>query len=264
MKQITWLFSTLLVCLLVLVGCDKKDSNVLKVGATPVPHAELLKLVKDDLKEKGIQLEVVEFTDYVTPNLALRDKQIDVNFFQHTPYLDRFNKERGLDLINFAGIHVEPMGLYSKTINHIDKLKNGSSIAIPNDSVNGGRALLLLQAKGLITLDKNAGLLATEKDIVTNRKNLKFKALEAAQLPRVLGDLDAAIINGNFAIEAGLNPVSDALVIEGAESPYVNILTIRKGEKEDKRYIELAKALKSDKVKSFILTKYNGGVVPAF
>lgn len=245
-------------------GCSKKDDSKLKVGATPVPHAEILKLIKDDLKKDGVELEIVEFTDYVTPNIALNDKQIDANFFQHLPYLESFIRERNMQLASLAGIHVEPLGLYSEKISSFDKLPDGAVIAIPNDPTNEGRALLLLQANGLIKLDEKAGLEGTPVNIIENPKKLKFRELEAAQLPRVLNDVDAAVINGNYAIEAKLNPIEDALILEGAESPYVNIIAIRKGTENDDKLQKLVKALQSEKVKEFILNNYNGGVVPVF
>jgi D-methionine transport system substrate-binding protein len=216
----------------------KKDAGsatlTLTVGATPVPHAELLNLVKDDLAAQGITLKVVEFTDYVTPNTALIAGDLDANFFQHIPYLES-NPEWTAALANAFGVHVEPFGLYSNSIKGIAELKDGATIAIPNDPSNGGRALLLLQANGLITLKPGAGITATPQDIATNPKNLKFRELEAAQLPRSLLDVDAAAINGNYALEAGLNPAKDSLIIEGAESPYVNIVVVKKGSEADSR-----------------------------
>jgi D-methionine transport system substrate-binding protein len=236
----------------------------LKVGATPVPHAELLNLVKDDLAAQGITLEVVEFTDYVTPNLALDSGDLDANYFQHIPYLESFSREHGLDLVSVFGIHVEPLGLYSSKISSLAELKDGSTIAIPNDPTNEGRALLLLQANGLITLSANAGLEGTPLDITGNPKNLKFSELEAPQLPRALGDVDAAIINGNYALDAGLNPVTDSLILEGADSPYVNIVAVKRGNENDPRISALSKALRSEKVRTYIQTTYDGGVVAVF
>ncbi len=254
----------LLAALLAFTSCGKKNENALKVGATPVPHAELLNLVVDNLKEKGIELEIVEFTDYVTPNLALNDGQIDVNFFQHAPYMEDFARDRNINLETLAGIHIEPLGLYSKKYTDYKDIPDGAVIAIPNDPSNGGRALLLLQAKGLITIDSAAGLKATERDITENPHNFQIKPLEAAQLPRILDDVDGAVINGNYALEAGMNPVESSLFLEGAESPYVNILTIRGGEKDTPAFKALVEALTSDEVKEFMLNKYNGGVVPVF
>jgi len=238
--------------------------QTLKVGATPVPHVQILEQVKDDLAAKGIKLEIVELSDYVTPNLALADKQLDANFFQHLPYLQSFASERKLELESVVAVHVEPLGLYSKKYKSVDALPSKATIAIPNDPTNEGRALIFLASKGLIKLSPNAGLKATPKDIVENKKGFKFKELEAAQLPRTLQDVAASIINGNFALQAGLNPVKDSLLLEGGESPYANILVVRKGESKDPRIVALAQALTSQKVKDFILKTYNGGVVPAF
>ncbi|MBN2796753.1 MAG: MetQ/NlpA family ABC transporter substrate-binding protein [Clostridia bacterium] len=264
MKKIIILVLSLIVAFAA-IGCEKEaDEKVIKVGATPVPHAELLNLVKEDLKEKGYTLEVVEFTDYVTPNIALSDGDIDANFFQHVPYLEEFSAEHNLDLASIGTIHVEPLGLYSEKIVTIDELKEGSVIGIPSDSVNGGRALILLENNGLIKLKENAGLKATEKDIVENPKNLVFKPIEAAQLPRVLPDVDAAIINGNYALEAGLSPAEDALILEGAESPYANIITVRSEDQNNEALLALVDALQTDKVKTYIEENYGGGVVEAF
>lgn len=252
-----------LAAILGLSGCAKKTST-LKVGATPVPHAELLKLVEPDLEAKGIKLEIVEFTDYVTPNIALAEKQLDANFFQHVPYLESFATERKLSLESAGLVHVEPLGLYSKKFATVEALPKGATIALPNDPTNEGRALILLQAKRLIKLAADAGLKAGPAQVVENPKGFKFKELEAAQLPRTLVDVDAAIINGNYALESGLNPVKDALVLEGADSPYANIVAVRSGEAKDPRILALLEALHSQKVKDFILATYKGGVVPAF
>ncbi|QQO11087.1 MetQ/NlpA family ABC transporter substrate-binding protein [Breznakiella homolactica] len=246
-------------------GGDKGSSaNVLVVGATPVPHAELLNLVKADLAAQGIELRVVEFTDYVTPNMALDAGDLDANFFQHSPYLESFSAERNLPLVTAFAVHVEPLGFYSASLKNISDLKDGAVIAIPNDPTNEGRALLLLQARGLIKLSPQAGLQGTPMDITDNPKKLRFRELEAAQLPRSLGDVDGAIINGNYAMEAGLNPVQDALLIEGAESPYVNVVAVKKGNENDPRIKALESALRSQKIKEYILANYNGGVVAVF
>ena len=268
MKKIISLIAVSILVIVGLTSCgEKKAENMsveIKVGATPVPHSEILEIAKEELAEKGYTLEVVEFTDYVTPNLALSDGEIDANFFQHIPYLDEFAKERNLALVSAGGVHVEPMGLYSGKIKDIAEIQDGAVIAIPNDPSNGARALILLQTNEFIKLDPNAGLKATEYDIIENPRNFKFKALEAAQLPRVLEDVDAAVINGNYAIESGLNPVKDALLIEGAESPYVNIVAVKTGEENSEKIKALMTALKSEKVKKFIEEKYQGGVVPIF
>lgn len=245
-------------------GEKEKAEIVLKVGATPIPHAEILDVVKPLLEQKGIKLEVAVFDDYVQPNTSLADKEIDANFFQHQPYLDNFNAERGLSLTSLAKVHVEPLGLYSKTLKNVDELKDGSTIAIPNDATNNARALLLLQANGIIKLKDGGNITSSENDVVENTKNIKFEAIEAAQLPRVLEDVDAAIINTNFAIPAGLNPVNDALIIEGGNSPYANILVIRQGDENREDLKELAAALNSPEVKKFIEEKYEGAIIPAF
>jgi D-methionine transport system substrate-binding protein len=271
MKKVFTLVSALLlaaVLVLPVFGRPKQDAaggrQTLVVGATPVPHAELLNLVKGDLAAQGIDLQVVEFTDYVTPNLSLDAGDLDANFFQHVPYLESFSAERRLNLVSVFGVHVEPLGLYSRSLKTIGELKNGASIAIPNDPTNRGRALILLQNNGLITLSPGAGLEGTPADIASNPKNLRFHELEAPQLPRSLGDVDAAVINGNYALDAGLNPVEDSLLLEDSQSPYVNIVAVKKGNEKDPRILALAAALRSQKVKDFILANYNGGVVPVF
>ena len=244
-------------------GGSQRSDSVLTVGATPVPHAELLNLVSEDLAAQGITLRILEFTDYIQPNMALQAGDLDANFFQHLPYLES-NAEWTAALVSAFGVHVEPFGLYSTRHRNVNDLPNGASIAIPNDPTNGGRALLLLQSNGLIRLRPDAGLQATPRDIVANPRNFRFQELEAAQLPRSLQDVDAATINGNFAMQAGLNPVHDSLIIEGAESPYVNIVAVRSGMENDPRIIALKNALFSEKVREFIYSRYDGGVVPAF
>ncbi|MCX7710893.1 MAG: MetQ/NlpA family ABC transporter substrate-binding protein [Clostridia bacterium] len=241
-----------------------KKTVKLVVGATPVPHAEILSVVKPALKEKGIELEVKEFTDYVTPNTALNDKQLDANFFQHVPYMEDFASKKNIQLVSAVKVHVEPMGAYSQKIKSKDELKDGAIIAIPNDATNEGRALLLLQKQGLIKLKDEKALAQTPKDIVENNKKLKFKELEAAQLPRVLQDIDLAVINTNFALEGKLNPTKDALFIEDKDSPYANILTVRPDNQKDEAIQELVKALNSEEVKRFLEDKYKGAIVPAF
>lgn len=246
-------------------GCEKKEQNVLKVGATPEPHAAILNLIADDLAKEGIVLKVIEFTDYVTPNEAVESGEIDANFFQHKPYMDSFNTERGYHLVSAAGVHVEPIALYSKKVASVAELKDGATIAIPNDPTNEGRALLLLQANGLITLDEAAGLTAVPANITGNQKGLKFQEIEAASLPRVLADVDAAVINGNYALPAGLNAKKDGLLVEGAESPYVNILCVKAGRESEAAVKKLAAALQSQKVKDYIEEHYpNGDVVATF
>ncbi|MDR2258324.1 MAG: MetQ/NlpA family ABC transporter substrate-binding protein [Treponema sp.] len=242
---------------------EKAGTTVLKVGASPIPHAELLNLVKDDLAAQGIRLEVVEFTDYIVPNTALISGELDANYFQHVPYLES-NDDWKATLAFIYGIHVEPFGLYSQKYKSIADLPQGATIAIPNDPSNGGRALLLLQAKGLIKLKPEAGLSPTDLDIIDNPRGFRFRPLEAAQLPRSLADVDGAAINGNYALEAGINPVRDNLIIEGADSPYVNGVVVRKGDENDSRVAALKKALQSPKVRDYISTRFDGGVVAAF
>ncbi|AQS52009.1 MAG TPA: MetQ/NlpA family ABC transporter substrate-binding protein [Paenalcaligenes hominis] len=236
----------------------------LSIAATPVPHAELLEFVKPTLAEQGVDLDIKVFTDYVQPNVQVADNQIDVNFFQHKPYLDTFNKEHKTELVSVALVHVEPFGAYSNKIKDLAELKDGALVALPNDPSNGARALLLLQQEGLIELKDPSNILATSRDVAKNPKKLKFKELEAATLPRVLADVDLALINTNYALEAGLNPLKDALFIEGADSPYANIVvtTAEKAEQEDVK--KLVEALHSDAVRQQIEDKYQGAIVPAF
>ena len=239
----------------------QSSTTKIVVGATPEPHAALLSLVVDDLAAQGITLQVVEFTDYVTPNEALEAGDIDANFFQHLPYMDSFNKERGYHLVSAAGIHIEPIAVYSKKVTKLADLKKGADIAIPNDPTNEGRALLLLQSAGLIKLRADAGLEAIPLDITENPKNFKFSEIEAATLPRVLSDVDAAIINGNYAIPAGLVATRDGLFVEGADSPYVNVIAVKEGNENNPAIKALIEALKSDEVAAFVAEKYKNGEV---
>ena len=285
MKKLTTLFLAGLLLTATLVGCGQKTDQeatatdtgsnpvVLKVGSSPIPHEELLKFVAPKLEEQGVKLEVVTFTDYVQPNAALADGQLDANFFQHLPYLESYNESNGTKLVSVGNIHVEPLALYSKKVKSVEELADGATIAIPNDPTNCGRALILLQAKGIIKLSDQAGLEATEKDIVENAKNLTFKPVEAAQLPRILEEVDGAVINGNYAIESSLVPTKDALtltasgedrVLEGSESPYANIIATREDNKDSEAVKKLVEALQTEDVKAFIAEHYNGGVVPAF
>lgn len=267
MKNLRRRLTTLLLgSLLLLTACNttNEESSVLKVGATPVPHAELLQLVKSDLESQGITLEIIEFTDYVTPNLALSEGEIHANFFQHIPYMESFSQEHGLNLVSAGKVHVEPLGLYANKITSLEDLKPGATIAIPNDPTNEGRALILLEANNLIKLSEDAGLEATPSDIVENPLSLDFKAIEAAQLPRSLEDVDAAVINTNYALEAGLNPTEQALIIEGMNSPYANIIAVVAGQESSESIQALVEALNSDKIKDYIESTYNGSIVPAF
>jgi D-methionine transport system substrate-binding protein len=236
----------------------------ISVAATAVPHAELLEFVKPALAKEGVELKIKVFTDYVQPNVQVAERRLDANFFQHQPYLDEFNASRGTQLVSIAGVHVEPFGAYSSKIKTLAELPEGAQVVIPNDATNGGRALLLLQKAGVIKLKADAGITATVKDIAENPKGIKVRELEAATLPRVLAQVDLALINTNYALEAGLNPTKDALVIEGSDSPYVNILVTTAEKKDNADLQKLAKALHSAEVKQFIADKYKGAVVPAF
>ncbi|MET7693735.1 MetQ/NlpA family ABC transporter substrate-binding protein [Streptomyces sp. NPDC005483] len=241
-------------------------SGPLVVAASPTPHAEILNYVKENLAKKaGLDLEVKEFTDYVTPNTATEDGSVGANYFQNQPYLDDFNKKRGTHIVPVVTVHLEPLGLYSHKVKSADALKSGATIAVPNDSVNEARALKLLAANGLITLKDGVGNEATPSDITKNPKKLKFKELEAAQTPRSLDDVDAAVVNGNYAIEADLKPASDALVLESAKNnPYGNFLAVKDGNEDDPRVKKLAKLLTSPEVKKFIQDKYAGSVIASF
>ncbi|CAH0650446.1 MULTISPECIES: MetQ/NlpA family ABC transporter substrate-binding protein [Pseudomonas] len=239
-------------------------AETLTVAATPVPHAEILNFVKPALAKEGVELKVKEFTDYIQPNVQVAEKRLDANFFQHQPYLDEFNKAKGTDLVSVVGVHIEPLGVYSTKIKKLDELPSGATVVIPNDATNGGRALLLLDKAGVIKLKDNKNILSTVKDVAENPKNIKFRELEAATIPRVLTQVDAALINTNYALEAKLNPEKDALAIEGSDSPYVNILVARPDNKDSDAMKKLATALHSPEVKQFITEKYKGAVVPAF
>lgn len=235
----------------------------IKVGVSPVPHAEIINAVKDKLAKEGVNVELVEFNDYVQPNLALNDKSLDANFFQHKPYLEEFCKSRNLKLVSIGAVHLEPMGVYSNKIKDIKALPEGAHVAIPNDPTNGGRALLVLQSAGLIKLKDGAPITATPQDIASNPKNLKFSELDAPQLPRALEDADIAIINSNFALAAKLDP-KNAIYTEGADSPYANIVAVRAGDEKRPELQKLMKALQSKEVKDFIEKKYKGSVKAAF
>jgi D-methionine transport system substrate-binding protein len=239
------------------------EKKVIRVGASPVPHKEILEVVKPLLEKKGYKLEITEFTDYVQPNLAVNDGQLDANFFQHVPYLTNMVKEKNLALDYTVKVHIEPMALYSKKVKALADLKDGASIAVPNDPTNEARALRVLEVAGLIKL--KSGDLVTAIDITENKKNLKIKELEAAQLPRTLDDVDAAVINGNYAMEAKLSPAKDALAVESKDSPFANVLAVKKADK-DKDYIKaLSEALTSPEVKKYLEDKYkDGSVIPAF
>ncbi len=238
-------------------------AETISVGVTPFPHKDIMEVVKTLLAKEGYDLEIREFTDYVQPNMALSEKQLFANFFQHIPYLDDMNAKGGLGLVWIAKVHIEPLGLYSGKIKTLDELKAGDLIAVPNDPTNEARALFLLQANGLITL--KPGQLVTVRDIVENPRGLEFTELDAAQLPRTLEDVTASVINTNFASEAGLNPAKDAIVIEGNESPYANVVVVRGEDAATPAAEALKKASNSPEVKAYITENLiPRGIVPAF
>lgn len=242
------------------------SSTVIRVGASPSPHAEILEFAKDQLAAKGYELEIVEFTDYVMPNVALYEGDLDANFFQHTPYLDNYNEQNGTDLVSACKVHFEPMGLYSETLTSVSDVAEGSKVGVPNDPTNEARALNLLETQGLIKLREGAGLNATPLDIEENPLNLEFVELEAAQLPRNLSEFAIAAINGNYAIEAGI--LDKVIVNEAADSEsaqeYANILAVQSGELETDKTKALVEALTSDETREFINTQYENQFIPVF
>ena len=242
--------------------------TTLKVAASPVPHAEILGVAKDILAEQGITLEIIEYTDYVQPNMVTESGEVDANYFQHTPYLDSFNEENGTHLVSVGAIHYEPFGLFAGKTATLDELADGAKIAVPNDTTNEARALQLLAAQGIITLKEGAGLTATKNDIAENPHNVDIVEMEAAQLPRTLADVDFAVINGNYAAEAGLNAATDALAVEDASSEaaqtFANILVVKEGNEDDPAIQALLAALQSEQVKNFIDETYSGAVVAIF
>lgn len=277
MKKLLTILGTVLLSTSLLAGCGSsattdqtktaEEGSTVTVAASPSPHAEILEVAKEVLAEQGITLNVKIFNDYVIPNTATESGDVDANYFQHKPYLDDFNKENGTHLTSVAAIHYEPFGIYAGKTASLDQLADGAKVSVPNDTTNEARALLLLEAQGLIKIKEGAGLTATKLDIVENPKNLDIQEIEAAQLPRTLSDVDVAVINGNYAIEAGLK-VSDALAVEAQDSEaaktYANILVVKEGNEENENIKALKAALESDKVKEFINQKYEGAVVPMF
>ena len=246
---------------LFVVSCGKGEK--LKVGATPVPHGEFLKLVKDDLKKQGVDLEIVQFNDYILPNKALADKSIDANFFQHVPYMEDFAKRNNIPLVSVGNVHLEPMALYSKKIKNIKDLKPNDTLIIPNDPTNGGRALILLDKAGIIKLKDNKKLDSTTKDIASNPKKIKIVTLSNEQIAPRLVEVAGAIINSNFAINAGVTK-NEIILQEDKNSPYANVVTVLKGNENDPRIQKLMKALQSEKVKKYIEEKYEGRIIPVF
>ncbi|MBQ7759204.1 MetQ/NlpA family ABC transporter substrate-binding protein [Anaerotignum sp.] len=241
------------------------DAITLKIGASPTPHAEILAAAKDELAAKGINLEIVEFTDYVQPNLATESGDLDANYFQHQPYLDSFNAEQGTNLVSIGQVHFEPMAIYAGTVTDLSAIPEGTKVGIPNDGTNGGRALLLLEANGLIKLNPEAGISATKLDIVENPLNLEIIDMEAAQLPLSLGDLGIAVINGNYAMQNGLTS-EDALAIEGADSvaatTYGNVVVVKAGNENAPGLAELMEVLQGPTIAEFINNTYGGAVAP--
>lgn len=256
MKKI---FSLIVGCLLGVLGAVE-----LKVGATAVPHAQILEVVKDDLAKQGVELKIIVFSDYVTPNLALNDGALDANYFQHKPYLEKMINDRGLKLKSVAPIHIEPLGIYSKRFKSVASLKKHARVAIPNDPTNQARALILLHNNGVIKLKDPSNLSATPMDIIDNPKKIKIVQIEAPLLPRMLGDVDAAVINGNYALQGGLSHL-DALALEDKRSPYANIIATRidAGDKQE-AIDKLIKALETQEVKDFMEKQYRGEVIPVF
>lgn len=241
------------------------EAITLKIGASPTPHAEILEAAKEELAAKGINLEIVEFTDYVQPNLATESGDLDANYFQHQPYLDSFNEEQGTNLVSIGQVHFEPMAIYAGTVKDLSAIPEGTKVGIPNDGTNGGRALLLLEANGLIKLNPEAGISATKLDIVENPLNLEIIDMEAAQLPLSLGDLGIAVINGNFAMQNGLTS-DDSLAIEGADSvaatTYGNIVAVKAGNENAPGLAELMEVLQGPTIAEFINSTYGGAVAP--
>lgn len=270
MKKFLSVLLILTLAVILLTGCksNSKGDKEIIVGASSTPHAEILEKAKPILEKEGYTLKIIEYADYVQPNLALESGDLDANYFQHKPYLDQFNKENKTDLVSAATIHYEPFGIYPGKTASLEALADGAQIAVPNDATNEARALLLLEAQGLITLKKGAGLNATKNDIDKNPKNLKIVEIEAAQLARSLKDVDLAVINGNYAIEAGLSVSKDAIATEDKDSlaadTYANIIAVKAGNENREDIKALIKALQSNEVKKFIEDKYKGAVVPKF
>lgn len=252
-----------------LAGCGGQKQAAapdkpLKIGVTAGPHAEIMDVVKKAAEKDGLKLEIVEFNDYIQPNVALNQGDIDLNSYQHQPFLDNQVKDRGYQIVSIAKTVIFPMGLYSKKIKSIAEVQSGATVAIPNDPTNGGRALFVLEKAGLIKLKPNSGLSATAADIAENPKNIKVKELEAAQIPRSLDDVDFAAINTNYAVVAGLVPTRDALAIEDANSPYANVIAVRTQDKDNPAYQKLIKAYHSEEVKKFLADHFKGSVVAAW
>lgn len=283
MKKLLALAMALTLCLgLAACGGDTADAGTdttddaaqtgetvtLRVGATPAPHEEILEQVVDNLAEQGITLEIVPYTDYNTPNTAVEEGEDDANYFQHITYMENFNAEHGTHLVSAGAIHYEPMGIYAGKSTSLDEIPDGAVIAVPNDATNEGRALLLLQDLGIITLSEDAGLEATKNDIVENPHNIELQEMEAAMLPQTIDEVDFSIINSNYALQAGLDPTTDALASEDANSEaaqaYANVIAVKEGNENNEAIKALVAALQSDEIREFIETTYEGSVVPMF
>lgn len=257
-----------------LSGCGDNDGakneaaaggvKTIVVGVSPVPHADIVQQAAAKLKAQGVEVKIVEFSDYIQPNISLADKELDANFFQHKPYLDEFASSHKLSLVPLASVHLEPMGVYSRKVKDLKDLAEGAKVAVPNDPVNSARALKVLEAAGLIKINEKADVLASPNDIVENPKKLEIIEVEAAQLPRSLDDVAAAVINSNYALGAGLNPLSDALAVESKDSPYANIVAVRAGDETREELVKLKEALNSEETKKYILDQYKGSILPAF
>jgi D-methionine transport system substrate-binding protein len=260
------MLSRLLIAMATALLTANVHAETLMVAASAVPHAEILEFIRPVLKAEGIDLQIRVFTDYVQPNLQVEERQLDANFFQHRPYLDAFNREHGTHLVAVpdSAVHLEPFGAYSRKIKSIAELRDGASVAVPNDPSNSARALLLLQQQGLIALRDPSNIMATAHDVVSNPKHLRIRELEAATLPRILDDVDLALINTNYALAAGLSPMRDALFIEGPNSPYANIVAARPDNVNSPALQKLIAALRTPAVKAFIEEKYRGAVIAAF
>ena len=266
MKKVISILLVLVLSLGLLTACSSgsADDKTITVGASVTPHAEILRAVEADLAAQGYTLKVVEYNDYVLPNTATESGELDANYFQHQPYLTDFNANNDTHLVSVTSIHYEPFGVYAGKVDSLDALVEGSTIAIPNDGTNEARALYLLEAEGLITLKEGIGFTATVLDIAENPLNLTFKEMEAAMLPNTVEEVDLSVINVNYALEAGFNPMEDALAIESSDSPYVNILVVKEGNEKNEAVLALIECLHTDAVRNFILEKYEGAVVPAF
>ena len=272
------LLVSLLSCVLLLTACGGKDQtannaggeatleedNKIHIGVSPVPHEEMIKALEPEFEKAGLEVEITTFDDYVMPNLALDQGELDANFFQHKPYLDDFIKDRGVKLTSLGSVHLEPIGFYSDKYKSIDELQKGDEILIPNDATNGGRALLLLEKAGVIKLNDPSNLNVTEKDITSNPKELKFTALDAPSIPRSYKEVAGAVINSNYALGAGLDPVKESILTEDKDSPYANIIAVRQGDEKKEKFQKFMEVLHSDACRKYIEENYKGAVIPAF